>query len=152
MASLRRKLSRPAPETQEEAPADENLVVTANSMAAAPIELDEAVAAEPTGGSRARQSRLVTGVKDYDAEPAGAPVKDPRAEWDRTRDALIRQVDAIRGDLDWDLRRKIRDLLALVADLVLLLPGAGKEGQAGIEAEIDSLLGLVAALKGRLLG
>jgi hypothetical protein len=152
MANLRSKLSRPVPGTREDAPVEEGLVVTANSMAAAPIELDDEPAAEPAGGSRARQSGVAAGVKDYDAEHAGASAKDPRAEWDRARDALIDHIDAIRGDLDWGLRRKIRDLLALVADLVLLLPGAATEGQAGIKAEIEALLGQVAALKGRLQG
>jgi hypothetical protein len=87
--------------------------------------------------------------------PAGRDLvatASPMADWDRARDVLIHQIDAIRGDLDWDLRRKIRDLLALVADLVLFLPSAGVEGQAGIKAEIDALLGQVAALKSRLQG
>jgi hypothetical protein len=75
-----------------------------------------------------------------------------QAEWQRRKEALVDYAEAVRADLHWDTRRKIQDLLALVADLVRCLPGSGDPGRPAAEAELDTLLGQVAALRDRLLG
>jgi len=73
-----------------------------------------------------------------------------RAGWDQARDTLIAHIDAVRPDLDWDLRREIRDLLVLVADLVLILPSAERECQMEIRGAVKTLLGQITALKSQL--
>lgn len=98
--------------------------------------------ADPAGADR--EPRALHGIRVVDLEAQG--------EWQRLKEALLDHVDAVRKDLDWDLRTKIRVLLAQVAHLVLLLPGAGQAGEAAVQAEIDALLDQVSTLRSRLGG